>query len=167
MTLATHIIIATAVARPLFNLNPVFLFVVSLLSHYAADAIPHWDYRPGVMPSRESNPKIKIESVEFNYTRAFFRGTLYICIDFLLGLAVVSLTFPIESPQDFIPLFMIALGASLPDFMQGAYVASKMRILKPLQRLHDFTHSKITLSSYPLLGIPLQLIIFLLALSFI
>ena len=54
MILASHAIIGAAVGR-LFPLSPFYGFLAGLLSHYAMDAIPHWEY---TLPSISKRKKL-------------------------------------------------------------------------------------------------------------
>ena len=69
-----------------------------------------------------------------------------------------------QSLHEALPLAAAVIGGILPDFLQGVYFTKKAEFLKPLQKLHDFMHTKIKLGPYPLIGIPFQVAILILSL---
>lgn len=160
MTLATHIVIATAVAGPLAKIDPTLGFLAALASHYLSDAIPHWDYPlKSVDYDKDSDQKTwshNPRSLLLDLSRMAADGSIGATISFFM---LWPTTF-----YDFLSLFLIILGSTLPDFLQGLYFIKHTRFLNPLQRFHDSVHTKIKLGHYPLIGVPLQLIILLAAL---
>ena len=88
-------------------------------------------------------------------------------MDAILGCTVVLLILRPSSSSEYTVLFLAIIGGVLPDFLQGLYYTRKMEFLEPLQNFHDLIHTKIKLGPYPLLGIPLQLILLLGALAFL
>jgi len=163
MTLATHIVIAAAVAKPLAASNPIIGFFIALVSHYLSDAIPHWDYKLHSIDTKE----ISMEKRTWDYKTLVIKDLRSIVLDFFLGLAVGYFFLNPRTTEQFIYFLLVTVGAVLPDFLQGAYYTHRAEFLKPLQRFHDFMHTKIKLGPYPLVGIPFQLIVFFIALYFI
>ncbi|KKW21186.1 MAG: hypothetical protein UY61_C0012G0009 [Candidatus Adlerbacteria bacterium GW2011_GWC1_50_9] len=74
MTLATHIVIAGAITRPIAGAHPALLFLVSLASHYLADAIPHWDYDIRSVPDEhKQNP----DAIRWNFSERVSDSVFY------------------------------------------------------------------------------------------
>lgn len=164
MTLTTHIIIAAAVARPLAHHHPAFAFLAALASHYVSDAIPHWDYNPFPKKTDEWDPHSgKIDPSD----SGFLAGILRIAADACTGSLALFLILQPETLQEFIYMATVIVGGVLPDFLQGLYGTRRFEYLKLVQRFHDFIHSKIKLGPYPLIGIPLQLLIILISLFYL
>ena len=165
MTLTTHIAIAAAVTKSFGYAHPLLGFFAAIASHYLSDAIPHWDYSMHAI----ANDARKLDW-DAGKASAFRRRILsdvgFFAIDGCLGtLAIIFLTRP-SSHNEWLWIAGTIIGACLPDFLQAVYLAG-VRFLKPLQRFHDFCHTKIKLGPYPLIGIPFQIIIALAAIYFL
>lgn len=162
MTLTTHSIIAAAVTSPIAHLHPALTFVVALASHYLSDAIPHWDYRlESIGETKDADKR------EWSHSRnTLLRDIARFSADGFLGAGIVLLIAWPTTQAEWLWTASAIIGGSLPDFLQGLYMA-KLRFLKPHQRVHDFIHSAIRLGPYPLIGIPFQLAIALIALWYI
>lgn len=157
MTLATHIVIAAAIAKPLTG-NPFIGFFIGVLSHYLSDAIPHWDYRlHSVRDKTPDTPPEALHTWSYDTILTDIRNT---AIDFSLGFGVALLFFWPVTLRDFLYVLLVAIGGVLPDFLQGVYYTRKAGFLKPLQTFHDIMHTSIKLGHYPLIGIPFQALIF-------
>ena len=163
MTLATHIVIAGAIAKPLMALNPIFAFLAAIATHYLADAIPHWDYDLGSLEERDNNEKQR-----WNFSRGSLAGDpAHAAPDGLLGSAFLFVIFPPTSLDIFYWIIVVIMGAVLPDFLQGLYFFRRPSWMRPIHDFHSLMHTKIKLGSYPLIGIPFQLTIFLFFLYFL
>lgn len=156
MTLTTHIVIAAAAAKPLVSINPLLAFIAAVASHYLSDAIPHWDYSLSAAPSKEEETKLWARNPSL-----LFHDLWRVGLDLMVGTAIGALAFTPRSLEDAIPLTIAITGGILPDILQGVYFTGKASFLKPLHTFHDRIHSKIGLGPYPLLGLPLQLLIVL------
>ena len=169
MTLTTHSIIAAAVTKPLMrflaasaipaHVHPIFIFLVAVASHYAADAIPHWDY-----------PLASIENPENKENRRWGRdrSTLlkdisHFALDGFLGAAIVLVIIHPVTAQQWTWALLAIIGGCLPDFLQGVYMLER-KFLRLHQRFHDICHTDIRLGHYPRFGIPFQAIIAMIAL---
>ena len=160
MTLATHIVIAAAVTKKITLAHPLIGFCVAIASHYFSDAIPHWDYALGATQDPED-----IKKRHWSADRTLlWRDLRHVTTDALLGTAVVLLVIRPASTAQWLWAILAIIGGALPDFLQGLYM-SGARFLLPLQRFHDRMHAKIRLAAYPLIGIPFQVLIFLLSLA--
>lgn len=133
MTLTTHAVTGAAIAT-LFPAYPAVGLTLALLSHYAIDAIPHYDYP---LYSGSVNPTI---GSAIKIDRAFVRDILTVGADGCLGLLLAFLLF---AYPHMIPLAMLgALLGMLPDPLQFAYVHFPHQPLTALFRLHDHAHAK-------------------------
>ncbi len=167
MTLTTHMVVATAVTKPLARLNPVIGFCAAVASHYLSDAIPHWDYQIHAMKDKGDGEKQHWNASKAQtFRKEVIRDVHNFAIDGLLGATVtLALIRPASAGQWWWAAAAI-IGGALPDFLQGLYL-SGFSLLKPLQRIHDRMHTKIKLGAYPAIGIPFQLVIALVAASFL
>ena len=155
MTLTTHSVIAAAITRPIMHSHPALIFLVGVASHYLSDAVPHWDYSLGSVVQSD-NHKRHLDWHGSPGLTAFVK----ICLDFFLGFGIVFLVVRPDSTQKFLWAGLSVFGGVLPDLLQGVNLTLKSHPLWPLQRFHDFCHTKIRLGPYPLIGIPFQLAIF-------
>ena len=162
MTLTTHSIIAAALTKPLVASNPAFILIAAIISHYLSDAIPHWDY-----------PLESIEDLEDSNKRhwgkdkkAILKDIRHFALDGFLGAALVLLIIRPNTTQQWTWALLAIIGGCLPDFLQGLSML-KLKFLRPHQKLHDFMHAKIRLGPYPRFGIPLQILIYMIALYFL
>jgi hypothetical protein len=57
MTLTTHALLGAAAAS-LFPASPALAFAAGFASHFAADALPHWDYK---ILSKKENKEDKLD----------------------------------------------------------------------------------------------------------
>ncbi len=159
MTLATHVIIAGALTRPLAHIHPAASFAAALASHYLSDAIPHWDYAlEGINSSNPPNKRL------VSLATLLRRDMPRILFDLFLGAAILFLMTAPHTRENIIRFILVTAGGVLPDTMQGIYYVLKhfgyAGWLAPIQRFHDRMHTKIKLGAYPRFGVPFQLIIF-------
>ena len=157
MTLATHIVIASAITKSL-STSPILGFFIALLSHYLTDAIPHWDYR--LRSLREESPA---DQRKFSSLNDFFVDLGKMAFDFFFGAVLAIWMLSPDSLEKWIYSAGIIAGAVLPDFLQGIYYTRRAEFLLPVQKFHDFLHTKIKLGRYPAFGVPLQAILFIVA----
>ena len=130
--------------------NPIWAFVVGLISHYIFDLIPHGDTKA---------PK-KWQNIIHLSLIAFL--DIIILIIFLLWLGTRVNIINISTAFAF-------LGATLPDYLQGIYFLSNRKLFKRHQRLHDFFHfliaDKFEWNFY--VGLGLQITFFIILITFI
>jgi hypothetical protein len=146
MILSTHAAVGAALASFMPS-NPGAAFLIGFASHFALDAIPHWDY-PIRSPS--VNPKIGARMV---FDRALLRDALTIGSDGLAGIILVLYLFG-WSPGLW-PIFLGAIGAMLPDPLQFLHTRMPYEPLRSLQRFHDWAHSDEVIKN-PILGFGAQ-----------
>ena len=148
MILSTHGIVGAAIIK-IMPTHPVIGGILAFLSHFAMDAIPHWDYH---LESFERNPDPMKTNVRIN--RAFLKDFIKISLDASLGILLPLIIFKGTSP------WLIAMGAALailPDALQFAYFKIKKEPLSSLQRFHIWAHSKNPeLRTEPVIGPALQ-----------
>ena len=156
MTLTTHALIAAALAKPLIHVHPIFAFIIAFASHFPADAIPHWDYRLRSVVSSDAPLEKRWKPSRKTLRDDFLR----VALDGFLGALAI---FAIRRPNTYEEIFWaisVIVGSMLPDFLQGVYFFLKRpAALTPLQKFHQWIHSKIRLGPYPLIGIPFQLMV--------
>lgn len=163
MILAIHIVIAAAATKPLIGTHPVATLLASIASHYIADAVPHWHYPTRTLPKERED--------KMTWT---WRGDRKTRVgDFLRfaadGTAGIILALVATQPASAAELWWIgaaAAGSMLPDALQGLYFAGA-RFLAPHQIFHDRLHAGIKLDAYPLIGIPFQAAIGIIAIYFL
>ena len=133
MILSTHAVVGAAIASFLPS-HPAAACTLAFASHYALDAIPHWDYP---IASASIDPKI---GAPLRLDRAFLRDVITIGADGLLGALAAFLLF--ASPQNQWVVLLGAFGAMLPDALQFLHARFPHEPLKTLQRLHRWAHSE-------------------------
>ena len=161
MTLATHIMVAGAVARPFIGrVNGFVVFLISIMSHYLSDAIPHCDYKLLSISWDEENKK----STKIDYKiHLIIVDLLNIAIDVAIGSALlIIIARPELSIQNFVTYGLIILGGILPDALQPLYIIWKKFPMTIVQGMHDFWHAKTRLTLNRK-AIASQAVIFLLA----
>ena len=134
MILSTHAIVGGAIAS-LLPSHPVLAVAAGFASHFAIDAIPHWDYplRSIATGKTADNRKLKMSAT-------LFRDLALIGFDACAGLALALLLFATSTTA-----WVIALGAiagMLPDPLQFVHSVYPHEPLKSLQRFHSWIHSK-------------------------
>ena len=153
MTLTTHAIVGGAIVK-IIPRHPLLGVLLAFFSHFALDAIPHWEYR---LDSYDYNEKNPLES-KLHLNKKFFFDLIKIGTDGILGLALTVFIF---SP----PPFWIALGAAsamLPDFLQFLYLTTRKEPFTSLQRFQHYCHSRKEIKNI-FLGVAFQIVIIILA----
>jgi hypothetical protein len=154
MILATHALGGT-VAALLFRSNPVLAFCAAFASHFALDAIPHWDYpvRSLERSGQTGEPIRKLDSV-------LLGDIARTGLDFVVGAA---LSFFLATPDGVSAIIIVGLGVVggvLPDFLQLVYYILKAGPILQLQKFHQWVHAADRrLKTMPALGVPVQIVI--------
>jgi hypothetical protein len=157
VTLTTHAIVGAALASFLTS-SPLAAAVAAFASHFALDAIPHWDYpirSAAVQPNNTS---------AMRYDRALTRDVAVIGLDALLGTVIGLALF--ASPSTFWIVLLGAAMAILPDPLQFLYGRFPGEPLRSLQRFHVWIHTKQRLEGRPVFGLTTQLAFVLLFVAF-
>ena len=155
MTLATHAVFGAGIAQ-IFPNHPIVGFGLGFASHFALDAIPHWDYKIlSLQKKNESDNMTSDMKVDIN----FFYDFLRIGSDFSIGIILSLLFFANDlSTHSIILALAGAIGGVLPDFLQFVYFKLRCEPLISLQKFHIFIHAKKKLDDYPKLGFSIQAI---------
>jgi hypothetical protein len=162
MTLTTHAIAGATLATLVPN-YPVLGFVIGFGSHYVLDAIPHWSYS---VTSLEKDKENSLNTIMI-ITKTSYKDLLIISLDGICGLLFSFIILNGFYHHGLLIILMGALGGMLPDFLQFCYWLWKSKLLVPLQRLHNWAHTKIKIDDKPVLGVLSQIIIiFLIVLIF-
>ena len=131
MILSTHAIVGGAIAT-LFPSHPVLVATAGFVSHFAIDAIPHWDY-----PLQAISIRPAAGSASLNLDRRLWVDLSLIALDACAGLAIA--------------IWLFATPATIGAILLGALSAGRARSvprepLKALQRFHQWIHAKRKLS---------------------
>src|SRR3989344_5756197 len=97
MTATAHALIGASIAAKITN--PYVGIPLAILSHFAADLVPHWD--AGTNHKNKSATRLKLEAT----------------LDVLLGFALVFLIF--RNLVDPTYLFVMVISAQLPDWLEA------------------------------------------------
>jgi hypothetical protein len=157
--LSSHIIAASAMAAPLlsksFNfVNVALIFFASFLSHFAIDALPHWDYKMLSFP-KENGKRLFVVKKNFlikDLSKNFLDG--------VIGLTGAILI--IGFPRNFLSAILFSLivfGAILPDILEALFIIKKWRVLEPLHKFHFSIHGKRIFINKSFWGIVSQILI--------
>lgn len=134
MILSTHAVVGAAIAS-LFPSHPVLAVAAAFASHFAIDAIPHWDYplQSITIGNGADNRRLKIDA-------ALVRDLGLIGFDAFAGLALAILLF--ATPATAWITVLGAVAGMLPDPLQFAHSICPREPLKSLQHFHSWIHSK-------------------------
>jgi hypothetical protein len=133
MILSTHAIIGGAIAS-LFPSHPVAAVASAFASHFAIDAIPHWDYP---LRSIALGPQARNS---WGFDGARFRDLSLVGFDALVGFALAVSLFATSATVALVSLGAVA--AMLPDPLQFVHSLCPRGPLNLLQRFHSWIHSK-------------------------
>ncbi len=150
MTLTTHAVVGAALASALPG-HPVLGLGLAFASHFALDAIPHWDYP---LRSISEDPADELNT-DMKLGWDFVIDLGKIGSDFLLGLALGYLIggWPGGVAG--------GLAAQLPDALQFVHFKLRLPPFTWLQRFHLWIHTSHKLSQRPLIGVFSQLALIL------
>jgi len=150
MILSTHAVVGAAIASFL-PAHPAAAFVLGFASHFALDAIPHWDY-----PIRSASVDPKI-GAPLRFDRALLHDAITIGSDGLFGLAAALFLF--ASPEGLWAVLLGSLGAMLPDPLQFMHARFPHEPLRTLQRFHRWTHTDRKITDHIVLGVGSQMLL--------
>lgn len=137
LILATHAVVGAAVASLIPN-HPLLAFVAGVVSHFAIDAFPHWDYRlRSMFRGADGAAALPIDS-------GLFIDLGLIGLDACLGLLLAIWLF--STPATIVTILLGALGGMLPDPLQFAHRLYPHEPLRSLQQFHSWIHSKTKLA---------------------
>jgi hypothetical protein len=138
MILSTHAIVGGAIAS-LFPSHPVLVVAAGFASHFAIDAIPHWDY-----PLQAISVRPVAESRALNVDRWLGLDLTLIGLDACAGLAIAIWLF--ATPATLGAILLGAVAGMVPDPLQVVHALYPREPLKSLQRFHQWIHAKRKLS---------------------
>jgi hypothetical protein len=138
MILSTHAIVGGAIAS-LFPSHPVLVVAAGFTSHFAIDAIPHWDY-----PLQAISVRPAAGSRALNLDRRLWVDLTLITLDACAGLAIAIWLF--ATPATIEAILLGAVAAMAPDPLQVVHTLYPREPLKSLQRFHQWIHAKRKLS---------------------
>jgi hypothetical protein len=157
MILATHAIVGAALGRLIPY--PWGAFLVGFASHFAIDAIPHWQYRLASMVHRDGpmeNDMVIHPAPFFTLkwclvNRKFIGDLARTGLDFAAGMVLSILLFQGTNnlANISIPLIAGAVGGVLPDALQFAYFKIRREPLTTLQKIHLWAHAKRDFTMFP------------------
>ena len=133
MILTTHAIVGGALAS-LFPTHPIVAVAAGFASHFAIDAIPHWDYPlQAISVAQGHRNRLKWE-------RPMLQDAALIALDACIGLALAVGLFSVHAPV--VVIMLGAIAGMLPDPLQFVHSLHPHEPLATLQRFHWWIHSK-------------------------
>ena len=138
MILSTHAIVGGAIAS-LFPSHPALVVAAGFASHFAIDAIPHWDY-----PLHAISVRPAAGSRALKLDHRLWGDLSLIALDACAGLAIAIWLF--ATPATIGAILLGAVAAMMPDPLQVLHALYPREPLKSLQRFHQWIHSKRKLS---------------------
>jgi len=138
MILSTHAIVGGAIAS-LFPSHPALVVAAGFASHFAIDAIPHWDY-----PLQALSVRPAAGGAALNLDRGLWIDLILIALDACAGLALAIWLF--ATPATIGAILLGAVAAMVPDPLQVVHALYPREPLKSLQRFHQWIHAKRELS---------------------
>ncbi len=156
MILVTHGVIGGALGK-LLPRHPLLAFFAGFVSHFFADAIPHWHYRLFSFKKDPENPM----HGDMLLNKWFVVDLFNIGIDLLAGIVISVVIFHPQVSFDMRLLSIIAgcIGAILPDALEFVYWKMPNKPLTLLTEFHLGVHSKIDIDKKYFLGIASQTLI--------
>ncbi|MFA7286673.1 MAG: hypothetical protein WC052_03390 [Patescibacteria group bacterium] len=127
--------------------EPYVAGFAGMLSHFIFDAVPHGDER--------------IEKYLLAPERKRWVAALFI-LDALTALAIVTLFYASGITRHPAAFFTGALGAVLPDVLDGCWHVSRKKFLPDFHTMHDAAHRFLKHPIHPVLGYIVQVSLFIL-----
>ena len=134
LILSTHAIVGGAIAS-LMPSHPLLAAVAGFASHFAIDAIPHWDYRLRSIAIGKG-----ADNRRLGLNRHVVLDLAVIALDACAGLALALWLF--ATPASVWVITLGAAAAMLPDPLQFAHSLFPREPLNTLQRFHGWIHAK-------------------------
>jgi hypothetical protein len=151
MILTTHAIVGASIASFMPS-HPIAVAALAFASHFALDAIPHWDYplRSALNLRRDATPA-QSASV---YDNPLVRDLGKVGLDALTGCILAVALF--ATAQNVWVILLGAAAAMLPDPLQVAHKLFPREPLATLQRFHAWIHTNRRMENQAILGILTQ-----------
>jgi hypothetical protein len=134
MILSTHAIVGGAIGGLLAS-HPVLAALAGFASHFAIDAIPHWDY-----PLQSIAVGKGADNRRLHVDRRLILDLILIGADACVGLAFAIWLF--ATPATAAVVAIGAVAGILPDPLQFVQSVYQREPLNSLQRFHEWIHSK-------------------------
>ena len=125
MYLTVHGATAMVVARAVPN--PFLAFILSLISHFVLDFIPHGDEH--------------LLKSHFTRSQTMRRVVGVAAVDGIVLVGFLAIFFWVGPAVSLGTLLASLVGALLPDLLQGIYFATEWKWLKPFQDFHLGIHN--------------------------
>jgi len=126
MILFPHLLIGAAIGAKVQNLTAVF--ILSIISHFIADKLPHWEY-------------LDKELTEFKSKKEWLTFFIKVFLDFGLGTFILFYFFW-QSPL-WPAVTVGAISSVLPDFLIFLnYLFPKTKFLESYRKFHHQSHLK-------------------------
>ena len=154
MTLTTHIAVGGIVAS-FFPTHPEIGLVAAFASHFALDAIPHFDYSLQASVKDEKNPM----NNDIALDKRFAKDLINIGLDILIGLLILTYILIFLGKFSLPILIAGAIGGVVPDALQLVYMKFRHEPLISLQKFHIWIQRDGRLRSKPFIGILSQIAI--------
>ncbi len=128
MTATSHALIGTVIAAKIGN--PALGIPLAIISHFIADAIPHWD------TATNGNGKFKLER------NVFYNTIADISLGFILSYLLIFFLFP---QTNLLYAFILIIMAQLPDYLTAPYYffAIKNPLFKSMYRFQKIFDRKL------------------------
>ncbi|UVK48050.1 hypothetical protein BPNPMPFG_007667 (plasmid) [Mesorhizobium sp. AR07] len=133
MILSTHAVVGGAIAS-LFPSDPILAAVAGFASHFAIDAIPHWDY-----PLRSISVGKGADNRRLRLNRDVVIDLFCVGVDACAGLALAIWLF--ATPASALVVSLGSIAAIMPDPLQFMHSIHQREPLMSLQRFHEWIHS--------------------------
>ena len=133
MILSTHAVVGGAIAS-LCPSHPILVAVAAFASHFAIDAIPHWDYPLPISLKPGANNLRPIMD------RRLFLALAIVGFDACAGLLIAIWLF--ATPPTIGVIVLGALAGMAPDPLWVVHKLFPNRPLAALQRFHRWIHTK-------------------------
>jgi hypothetical protein len=134
MILSTHAIVGGAIASFMPS-YPLLAAAAGFASHFAIDAIPHWDY-----PLRSIAVGKGADNRRLRLSRSVLTDLAVIAVDACAGLTLALWLF--ATPASAWVIALGAIAAMLPDPLQFAHSLFPREPLNTLQRFHVWVHAR-------------------------
>ena len=165
MILATHALVGGAIMK-LMSRHPIIGLIFAFASHFALDAVPHWDYP---LASEQKNKKDPLQNT-INLNKKFIGDAAKLGLDGIFGLIFSVILFSRLAYNEYTWVWITlgAISAMLPDFLQFVYFRIRREPLRTLQRFHLWVqrYSMARENNLNILGIISQVIVIVLVIIF-
>jgi len=136
MTLTTHALVGAAAAS-FFPAHPYAAFAAGFISHFAADALPHWDEGPAMLRSLRARGPGKTDR-DMEIGKDFVSDFAYLGFESLVGLLAAVFIFYAWLHISLAIVLIGAVAGLLPDAMHFIYFKTRSILLEDFERFHGY-----------------------------